>query len=81
MPSPLQRLRQSTIWLVSSLDSVSGIRILPQGEVMARLTTPVMRPSLSNFVTSTLLTHESVAHVKTATVLDAPNEGCGLDLG
>jgi len=47
IPSPLYFFRYSTIWLVSSLDSLSGMRILPQGEVMARLTSPVMRPSMS----------------------------------
>ncbi|MNT31953.1 hypothetical protein D3C72_1678130 [compost metagenome] len=47
MPSPLYLRRYSSIWLVSSLDSFSGMRILPQGEVIARLTRPVMRPSMS----------------------------------
>ena len=34
MPSPLYFRRYSSIWLVSSVDSFSGMRILPQGEVM-----------------------------------------------
>ena len=37
MPSPLYSRRYSSIWLVSSALSLIGMRILPQGEVSARL--------------------------------------------
>ena len=37
MPSPLYLRRYSSIWLLSSAHSLIGMRILPQGEVSARL--------------------------------------------
>ena len=36
-----------SIWLLSSADSLMGMRILPQGLVMARLFSPVSLPSIS----------------------------------
>ncbi|MNF98435.1 hypothetical protein D3C84_812920 [compost metagenome] len=47
IPSPLYWRRYSSIWDLSSEDSLMGMRILPQGAVMARECRPVSLPSMS----------------------------------
>src|SRR6478735_9013832 len=46
IPSPLYWRRYSSIWLLSSRDSLIGMRILPQGLVSAREIRPVSLPSM-----------------------------------
>ena len=47
MPSPLYSRRNSSIWLLSSWLSLSGMRILPHGLVIALENRPVCLPSMS----------------------------------
>ena len=47
IPSPRYCFKNSSIWLLSSADSLMGMRTLPQGLVMALLNKPVCLPSMS----------------------------------
>ncbi|MNN81023.1 hypothetical protein D3C81_1978040 [compost metagenome] len=47
MPSPLYASRYSLIWLFGSDDSLSGMRTMPSGAVIALDTRPVLAPLMS----------------------------------